>query len=112
MFDIPIYDSDCDELQQFHRVLNELKHRAMSLIEKSGKLSPGKIALYVVAGQYSAAISGGVLKVGTPSGNHPFLTFPAEGGFHLHPQHGGPKDAEAALQAFRDAMVLEDLADV
>lgn len=90
----------------------EVIERAFVMIENQGKISPKKIALYIVTGQFSAAISSGVLAVGYPDGRRPFIRVTPNG------EENQVEVAdyltrgliEEVLEEFRKAMILEDLA--
>lgn len=82
---------------------------AAQLIETQGKLSPGKISLYVQVGKFGAAISGGVIKIGLPPQNPPFYDSRRRKDALGSLTH---KLVDEVIAAFRGALVLDDLAAI
>lgn len=81
------------------------------MIESSGKLSPGKIALFIHTGRFGAAMKAGWLRVGEPNTGPPFLSYKPNGEVMMLPWVS-EELLQAVVDEFRQAMVLDDLANL
>ena len=93
-------------------LLEELERRARSLLATRAQLSPGRRIPYITVGPFGAAVEDGVVKIGKSESGSPF--FDSSLPYEITIELSGLTRTEwaAAVQSFRDAMVLDDLSNV